>query len=260
VSGCETCQQPGGKKDCPVHGDTVELGRPRLLDLCCCSGGLAKGYHDAGFDVDGVDIDPQPNFPYTFHQGDAVEFVKEHGHEYDAFHGSAPCQNDSPLNAYNHKEYPRLIEPLREAFNATGKPWVMENVPQAPLRDPVILCGKSLGLKMYRHRAFEAGGGFRLVAPRHLDHVERCARNGYLPTVETPFMSIHGGKHSWAWLDAAAGAMGMPWIHRDARTAGESSTEARKRLIREVCEAVPPAYGRWVGAQLIAHLIARAAA
>jgi DNA (cytosine-5)-methyltransferase 1 len=220
------------------------MNRLRLLDLCSCAGGLAMGYFWAGFEVEGVDIEPQPNYPFKHYVDDAISFVKEYGHEYDAIHASPPCQSYSPLNAYNHKEYPDLVAPMREALNATGRPWVMENVPQAPLIDPVILCGSMFGLRVYRHRGFETGGGFAMEPPTHPTHAARCTRNGYLPTPAAPFMTISGGKHSRAWLEAAKDAMGMPWV----------------KTIREVCEAVPPAYSQYIGDELAFHLTAEAAA
>jgi DNA (cytosine-5)-methyltransferase 1 len=217
----------------------------RLLDTYCCAGGATRGYQYAGFHVTGVDIEPQPNYGGdTFVQGDAVEFIKEHGHEFDAIAGSPPCQAHSPLNAYNKKTYPQLIGTTRQAMIASGKPYVIENVEAArsELLDPVLLCGPMFELRMYRHRLFEAGNGFTFTAPAHPTHEALCVRNGYLPTPGRPFMSIHGGKHSRAWLEAAKDAMGMPWVS----------------TIREVCEAIPPAYTRHIGEALLAHLDAEA--
>jgi DNA (cytosine-5)-methyltransferase 1 len=223
-----------------------------VLDTYCCGGGMAVGYWLAGFDVVGVDIGPQPNYPFTFIQGDAVEYIREQGHRFDLGHGSPPCQRYTPLNAYNHKVYPDLIGPTREAFEAVGLPHVIENVEAAApeLRDPIMLCGPMFGLKVYRHRLFETGGGLTLAAPEHPKHVELCTRNGYLPTVAKPFMSIHGGKHSKAWQRAACDAMGMPWIKVPEDARGD-----RVRLgIREVCEAIPPAYARWIGERAAEHI------
>lgn len=213
--------------------------RWRLLDTYCCAGGAGTGYHRAGFEVVGVDIEPQPNYPYEFHQADAVEFIREHGHEFDVITGSPPCQAHSPLNAYNKKTYPQLIGPTREAMVASGKPYVIENVAAArsELINPTLLCGPMFGLLVYRHRLFEVGG-FPLTAPDHPDHAALCTRNGYLPTPARPFMSIHGGKHSRAWLEAAKDAMGMPWV----------------RTIREVCEAIPPAYTQFIGETVMRFL------
>ncbi|KPL29087.1 hypothetical protein JI76_28620 [Streptomyces anulatus] len=215
-----------------------------VLDTFCCGGGMGMGYYLAGYDVVGVDINPQPNYPFTFIQGDAIEYIREHGHRYDLGHGSPPCQKYTPLNAYNHKVYPDLIAPTRAAFEAVGLPYVIENVEAAApeLTDPTLLCGPMFGLKVYRHRLFETGGGLTLTAPPHPKHTARCTRNGYLPTPEKPFMSIHGGRHSRAWQNAACDAMGMPWIKVPA---GGNIPLG----IREVCEAIPPAYAKWIGEQ-----------
>ncbi|OEJ59701.1 hypothetical protein BGM19_18640 [Streptomyces agglomeratus] len=219
--------------------------RPRVLDTFCCSGGMAMGFHQAGFDVVGVDIEPQPEYPFTFVQGDAIDYIRAHGADFDLIHGSPPCQAWSPLNAYNHKTYPELIAPARHAMRATGRPYVIENVEAAhgQLLDPVMLCGPMFGLHLYRHRLFETGG-FTLTPPPHSAHQERCTRNGYLPTPGKPFMTITGGRHSRAWQRAAAHAMGTPWI----------------TTIRGVCEAIPPAYSQHIGTRFLAATDERAAA
>ncbi|MGW9238155.1 SAM-dependent methyltransferase [[Kitasatospora] papulosa] len=221
----------------------------RVLDTYSCSGGMAMGYYLAGYEVVGVDINPQPNYPFEHHVGDAVQFIRDHGQEFDLGHGSPPCQAYTPLNAYNHKVYPDLIAPTRAAFEEAGLPYVIENVEAAApeLKDPTLLCGPMFDLNVYRHRLFETN--WHLVAPAHPKHTALCTRNGYLPTDERPFMSIHGGRHSRAWQNAACDAMGMPWIKVPA--GGDI-----KLGIREVCEAIPPAYAKWIGEQAAAVLTA----
>ncbi|MFE0023390.1 hypothetical protein [Amycolatopsis sp. NPDC059021] len=195
----------------------------------------------------GVDIQPQPNYAGDeFIQGEAVALAPVLVSHFRpaAVVGSPPCQAFSNLNAYNQLSYPNLIPALRARFEETGLPYVIENVPGAKewLTDPVTICGGSLGLPLIRHRLFETGGGFTLAPPAHRPH-QRCVRNGSLPTAKAPWMSIHGGKHSRAWLEAAKKAMGMPWVSKDTATG-----------IREVCEAAPPAYGEHIGRQLMTHL------
>jgi DNA (cytosine-5)-methyltransferase 1 len=209
----------------------------RALDAYGCAGGMGWGLAQAGLEVTGLDISPQPNYPFEFIQADAVAYIEAHGHEYDLVHSSPPCQGWSPLNAYNHKTYPKLIERTRLACTRAGV-----------LVNPVMLCGPSFGLSLYRHRFFEAS--FPLDAPPHLRHAWLCTRNGYLPTPERPFMSIHGGKHSRAWQRKACEVMGMPWV----AVPPDAGTERIKAGIREVCEAVPPAYGRWAGEQFLAFI------
>src|ERR1700691_364800 len=115
--------------------------KPRLLDLFCCAGGVAAGYDRAGFEVVGVDIEPQQNFPFEFVQADALTLPMNFLKSFDAIHASPPCQSYSDLAKRNRNghEWPRLIEPVREMIIRSGLPYVMENVDGAPLRDPMIL-------------------------------------------------------------------------------------------------------------------------
>lgn len=217
----------------------------KLLDLFSCDGGAGRGYQLAGWHVTGVDIEAQPHYGGdVFMQADAMEVLADPGFlsGFDAVRASPPCQHYSTLNAYNKIAYPDLIAPVRQLLQASGLPYIIENVPQAPLLNPVTLCGTMVGLPVYRHRAFESN--VALSAPPHGSHALLCARNGYLPTPERPYMSIHGGRHSRAWLIAAAGAMGVEWMV-DAATPAS---------IRRVCEAIPPAYTRHLGRQLLAAL------
>lgn len=134
------------------------MNRRRLLDLYCCQGGAAKGYHDAGFEVVGVDLNPQPRYPYEFHQADALEYLAEHGHEFDAWHASPPCRDHTALTSRAGFEGSgHLLADTRAAFQAhpARRPWVIENVPGAPMRVDLMLCGGMFGLRTYRHRWFE---------------------------------------------------------------------------------------------------------
>jgi DNA (cytosine-5)-methyltransferase 1 len=226
------------------------MSAPRLLDLFCGAGGAGRGYQLAGFRVTGVDIAPQPNYAgERFIRADALEFLAAHGHEFDAVHASPPCQAYTLLNHYNHKDYPDLVAPTRELLVRLSVPWVMENVPQAPLRDPVRLCGAMFGIGVYRHRDFESS--HPITAPAHPRHVARCVRNGYLPGPDQ-FMTVTGGKHSQAWQRAAASVMGLDWIA--VEDGGDLAAG-----IREVCEAIPPAFTAWIGTQLITQIRTRRA-
>lgn len=211
---------------------------PVLLDLFCGIGGASKGYADAGFDVVGVDIDRrnQPDYPFEFIHADALT-VNLDG--YDAYHASAPCQAFTPLNAYNRDSHVNLVSDIRDRLQATGKPYVIENVPQARLRNPVRLCAWSFGLRLYRHRDFETN--WPLLQPDHKPHVYRCMRAGYLPTSEKPFMSVHGrfGHNSHAWAKQAADYMGIDWTEY---TPG-------------ICEAIPPVYTQHVGTELMSYIM-----
>ncbi|MFB9953561.1 DNA cytosine methyltransferase [Cellulomonas denverensis] len=140
-----------------------------MLDLFCCAGGAAMGYRRAGFDVVGVDIDPQPRYPFEFHQGDALKFLLEHHGEFDAFHASPPCQAYTLAQRIQGNDHPDFIAATRSAFELIGKPWVIENVPGSPLNHPVTYCGASFpGLRVYRHRLFESS--IPLTPPTHAEH------------------------------------------------------------------------------------------
>lgn len=206
--------------------------RLRLLDAFCCQGGASAGYAAAGFDVTGVDIAPQPRYPFPFHQGDAVAFIREHGAEFDFIHASPPCQLDSDCQRIRGNTHPDLIGPTREALNATGRPWVMENVRGAlpKLREPVMLCGAMFGLRTYRHRYFETGGGFALCQPGHPQHAAPQAKMG------RPVPPGHYGQFvgNFSGVPLARQVMGVPWMNRDG-----------------IRECIPPAYTRHIGAAFL---------
>src|SRR5215467_701837 len=128
------------------------MTRPRLLDLFCGAGGAAMGYHRAGFDVVGVDIKPQPRYPFTFIQADAMTFPLE---GFDAIHASPPCQAYIRSGMYDKSRHPDLLPPVRCQLERSDVPWVIENVPGAPMRVDLKLCGCMFGLGVARQRWFE---------------------------------------------------------------------------------------------------------
>jgi len=149
----------------PNKNNKANRKKLRLLDLFCCAGGAGTGYHQAGFDVVGVDINQQLNYPFTFVCADALKLDPEFIASFDAIHASPPCQSYSDLAKRNGNadDWPRLIEPVRELLIQTGLPYIIENVEGAPLINPVILCGTMFpGLRVIRHRLFEAN--FEIVA------------------------------------------------------------------------------------------------
>jgi len=193
------------------------------------------GYHRAGFEVTGVDKDPQPRFPATFVQADALDYLGAHGHRYDAIHASPPCQ---AFTAYRRKGhgvgdgYPDLVAATRELLEASGKPWILENVPGAPLREPAILCGSMFGLEVRRHRLFETS--FPLLAPSCAHHLQQgdfpqaTNRQNRRKTCEVGVWRIP--------LDVQRRAMGIDWMDLAGLT-----------------EAIPPAYTEFVGRALAAR-------
>lgn len=139
--------------------------KPRALELFSRQGGTAMGLHQAGFEVTCVDIEPQPRCPFEFHQADAVEYVKEHGHKYHLIAGGPPCQRYSLTQRIQGNEHPDLIGEFRDAAISTGRPYLIENVEEArpELVNPIMLCGPAFGLRTYRHRLFESN--VELTAP-----------------------------------------------------------------------------------------------
>lgn len=217
--------------------------KPRLLDAYCCAGGAGYGYHLAGFEVVGVDIDPQPNYPFEFHQGDAVEFIKEHGAEFDAIHASPPCQAHTTLTKGNvHRgiglDHIDLIPATREALEASGRPFVIENVEGAPLQADVVLCGLMFGLKVFRHRLFELGG-WAMLSPAHPTHVgHRVAGWRHGVKYDGDMFAVYGDGGGKGSVQEWQQAMGIDW-----------TTERS-----EIAEAIPPAYTQYIGAQLLTQL------
>lgn len=218
------------------------LRRLRVLDAFTCQGGNAHGWALAGWDVTGVDIVPQPRNPYPVIVADAVEYIREHGHEYDAIHASPPCQRYSATQRIQRNDHPDLIGPTREALETTGLPYVIENVVDArgELHDPVMLCGAMFPqLRVYRHRLFETN--WPLTVPLHPEHVAPQVKMGRWPR-PGEFIQCVGNFSNVAY---GREAMGMPWASREG-----------------LREAIPPAYGRYVAERLLEHLAAdlRAAA
>jgi DNA (cytosine-5)-methyltransferase 1 len=217
--------------------------KPRILDLCCCAGGNARGYQLAGFHVTGIDIKNQPRYiGDEFHQDDAIEFLKKHHHEFNAVHGSPPCQRFSDLAKRNGNAsaWPDLLTPMREAMRATGLPYIIENVEGAPLIDPIWLCGTTFSeLSVIRHRGFESNiviPNRPCVRPHPLvfTYDKRKSQYGKVDQ-NTSFVSVNGGGN--CTVANASRAMGIDWMTKD-----------------ELNEAIPPAYAEYIGRFLIQQL------
>lgn len=143
----------------------------KLLDLYCCQGSAGFGFEQAGFNVTGVDLYPQEKHQGLFIQADAIDYLLEHGDQYDYIHASPPCQKYSMSSKQFRilgKQYPDLISTTRAALIKLGKPYDLENVPGSPLINPVMLCGTMFGLPTYRHRYFEVN--WNLKQPFHHTH------------------------------------------------------------------------------------------
>jgi DNA (cytosine-5)-methyltransferase 1 len=217
----------------------MAVDRLVLLDTFCKAGGAGMGYHRAGFDVVGVDIEPQPHYPFRFIQADAIEYIREHGHEYDAIHASPPCQGYSRTRSIPGRDassYPLLIEDVRSLLIATGQPWVIENVPGAPLVSGVMLCGAMFGLRVYRHRLFESS--VFLLAPPHMKHREKIGTHKLASYIGQPGAMVTVAGHLFS-REAGSVAMGIDWMTRE-----------------ELAEAIPPAYTEFIGTHLLAAVSA----
>ena len=220
------------------------MSRPKLLDLFCGAGGAGMGYHRAGFDVVGVDIDPHPDYPFEQINADAVQLLQRGSNvltNVDVIHASPPCQS---FTAYRRRgggvgdSYPDLIEPIRRELQALGVPYVIENVPGAPLHNPITLCGSSFGLDVRRHRWFESNAPLVALECDHAWQTPRFApatnRTNLRRTVEVGVWRIP--------IDVQRRAMGIDWMN-----------------LEDLTEAIPPAYTEFVGAQLLDHLRSAAA-
>jgi DNA (cytosine-5)-methyltransferase 1 len=201
----------------------------RVLDLFCGAGGAGTGYARAGFDVTGVDIEPQPRYPYRFVLGDALEYVEAHGHEYDLIGASPPCQAHTSLQGRWGREYPDLIAPTRDALKATGRPYVIENVPGAPLENPITLCGSMFGLRVIRHRIFETSVPI-WFPPSPCSHPRNAVgRRGNEGTRE--WITVTGHFSNVPKAQQAMG--GLDWMTQ-----------------HDLAQAIPPAYTRWIAEQM----------
>jgi len=204
----------------------------RLLDAYSGAGGAGCGYSLAGFDVTGIDHRPMPRYPFRHIVGDALEYIREHGHEYSAIHCSPPCQQYSVTRTIHGRTYPDLVAVTRQALIATGRPWVIENVIGAPLRQPVMLCGTMFGLRVYRHRLFESN--VFLMAMSHPKHYSRPVAVGRQPQ-PGEFMTVAGHFSDVAYARRMYGHLLMD----DARRTGASNSPSVHALHRGAVTGPP---------------------
>ena len=260
----------------------------RLLDLFCAAGGAAMGYHRAGFDeIIGVDIAPQPRYPFTFVRADALEYLAEHSHDYDAIHASPPCQGYSIMHNLpwlRGREYPLLILPTIEMLEALGKPYVVENVMGAWHGSKTLqkrgleahglkagwLCGAMFGLPFYRHRLF-ASDFFWLAPghPKHIEHIRPSRSLGGRPRditwvkngkPRTPVVFPDGTKQNiscgallaWQGNGAQGNGVGIGYAKGWRLAAEAMGIDWMKR--DELTQAIPPVYCEFIGRQLLEAL------
>lgn len=210
------------------------MARPMALDLYCCQGGASYGLDSAGFQVVGIDIVPQPNYPFPFIKADAITTLPA---GFDFIWASPPCQAHSLAQRIQKNEHPDLIEPTRAMLKASGIPYCIENVVGAPLVNPIMLCGAMFGLRTYRHRLFECS--FPIEAPSHPEHTAALTKMGRPPR-DGEFMHIVG---NFSGVDHARWIMGTQWMSRDG-----------------LREAIPPAFSKFIGQAALAAASVREAA
>lgn len=223
--------------------------KPRLLDLFCGAGGAGSGYARAGFDVVGVDLSPQKRYPFTFELFDAVAYLDglldgSLGMTFDAVHASPPCQRFSTLTKMHGRTrvetHVDLIAPVRERLKALGLPYVIENVPGAPLVEPVMLCGTMFGLgaagmHLRRHRLFESN--VELWPPASCAHVGQA-------------IGIYGHPGGTSTRDRRGFGSTADW---------RQALDVDYMTVDEMAESIPPAYTEHIGKALLAAVGSRAA-
>lgn len=221
------------------------MTRPRALDLFCGIGGCSRGYHDAGFDVVGVDLvrSVHAHYPYEFHAANALTYPLD---GFDVVVASPPCKARTVATAVNRSRFPTLFDPHPDLLPPTlarlstlDVPWVVENVPGVEVEGhgtPLLLCGSMFGLRVRRHRLFWSN--VELTAPGPCRHAE-----------QGQVVGVYG--HGGAWTRTAAGGGGVKVSGAEAADAlGIDWTTWQPGL----SQAIPPAYTRWIGSQLLDHL------
>lgn len=207
----------------------------RAADLFCCAGGAAMGLHRAGFDVEGWDIRQGLNYPFYRHIGNALDADLS---GFDFVWASPPCQKHSDLAAVSGKEYECFIDRTREKLRKWGGPFIIENVENAPLRDPIMLCGSMFGLRVRRHRIFESnlkivGGICRHdLCPEPIDVTGTGGRR-----LGQRIDGRGGNSRKPRNLEEARNVMGMPWATR-----------------WEISQAIPPTFSEFLGKQVMTFI------
>ncbi|MEU8432314.1 DNA methylase [Streptomyces sp. NPDC029216] len=234
-----------------AHGND----RPLLLDLYSCAGGAGTGYSRAGFDVEGVDIRPRPNYPFTFRQGDALTVLAaliDSGEirRYTMAHASPPCQAGCALTVGTNRamgwggDHVDLVAATRTLLDASGLPYVIEQPNgKAAIRKDLSLCGEMFGLGVLRHRNFELGG-WTTVRPTHPKHRGRVRGWRHGKFHDGPYVAAYGAGGGKATIAEMQAAMGITW------------TDTRE----ELTEAIPPAYTEWIGRSFLTRALTEAVA
>jgi len=206
----------------------------KVLDLYCGEGGCSMGYHRAGYDVTGVDKYPMPNYPFKFIQADALEVLNDLDfcRSFDLIHASPECQEYSVTKSLKTGTYGNDIEAVREKLLTIGKPYVIENVPGAPLKNYVILCGSMFGLRVIRHRLFECFPEI-YFPPAACGCGDGKTNSHRGLSTGGKYITVAGNNYK---ADEGRSAMGIDWMPR-----------------KTLSKAIPPAYTEWIGRQMLSN-------
>lgn len=223
----------------------TRMSSPRLLDLFSGAGGVAMGYYLAGFEVIGVDIEPQPHYPFEFHQADALEFLETVDlAQFDVIHASPVCKAYTNCNLSPKERHPMQIADVRRALKATGKPYIIENVMGAKkhLRASLMLCGSMFGLPIQRHRLFEIGNtDLFIYPPSSCDHrkatISVCGHSVWDSSLEGTIRRDGRRRPDSVPVEIGHNAMQIAWMSKE-----------------ELAQAIPPAYTKWIGQQLLRRM------
>ena len=205
----------------------------KLLDLFCGAGGASMGYAMAGFDVTGIDVKHGKRYPYTYIRGDVRDYLNpDFLIQFDVIAASPPCQTFSATKHLRNAQGKstskvNMIPEVRDALIASGKPYIIENVPNAPLIDPVLVCGSAFGLKVRRHRLFESNVPLKGTV---CDHRAQGKPVGIYGSMRD---EIPNGGHTAKTMDEANKAMGISHM-----------------IWGELVESIPPAYTNYLGMQI----------
>lgn len=205
----------------------------KLLDLFCGAGGASMGYAQAGFEVTGIDVKHGKRYPYTYIRGDVRDYLSvEFLSQFDVIAASPPCQTFSATKHLRNAQGKstskiNMIPEVRDALIASGKPYVIENVPNAPLINPVQLCGSAFGLKVRRHRLFESNVELKGTGCNHKTQGKPIGIYGSMRD------EIPNGGHTAKTMTEANEAMGITHM-----------------IWGELVESIPPAYTNYIGLQI----------
>lgn len=233
----------------------------RALDLFCCAGGASMGLHRAGFEVVGVDIERHKSYPFPMVIADALRPPFDLS-AFDLIWASPPCQAYTAMQNINtrapKRDHPKLIEPVREMLKASGRHYIIENVPGAPLVDPIMLCGSMFGLRVRRHRLFECS--FWTLQPH-------CQHN--LEHEPTPVWGDSRPSRQEVRRARRARLSSIAVYGDHPQTPGDKTMRVnRARTLREgqeamgidwmdwrpLTQAIPPAYSEFLGRAALAHI------